>query len=68
MSSKKNDEDIQYQPIKEGTFLEVDPKRGVGGGGKVEILREKNTSRYASRSKAPYILHFIDFHVNNPHN
>ena len=56
-------EELTLEPIKEGTFVSANLKKGLGGGGKIEILREKGVSRY--NSKVPFYIKFIDFHVIN---
>ena len=58
-----DEEEITLEQIKEGTFKSGNKKRGLGGKGKVEILREKGTSRY--NSKTPFYIRFIDFEVLN---
>ena len=56
-------EELTLEPIKEGTFVSANLKKGLGGGGKIEILREKGVSRY--NTKVPFYIKFIDFHVIN---
>ena len=51
-STNEEESELTLEQIKEGTFQSGNKKRGLGGAGKVEILREKGISRYNSKAPA----------------